>query len=274
MKKRKIQRIILDALAILILAAVLTGCGKTDKTVDMEKRPVIKLGSDNYPPYNYLNEDGIPTGIDVELASEAFGRMGYVVEVVNIDWEKKKELVESGKIDCIMGCFSMKGRLDDYQWAGPYMVSNQVVAVNENSDIYKLSDLKGKKLAVQSTTKPERIFLKREDKRIPKLGTLISLEHRELIYTFLGKGYADAVGAHEESVLQYMKDYDARFRILDEPLMTVGIGVAFAKNDTRGICEQLDQTLKEMNKDGTSVKIIGKYLDNPEKYLEVGNLEE
>ena len=274
MKKRKIQRIILDALAILILAAVLTGCGKTDKTVDMEKRPVIKLGSDNYPPYNYLNEDGIPTGIDVELASEAFGRMGYVVEVVNIDWEKKKELVESGEIDCIMGCFSMKGRLDDYQWAGPYMVSNQVVAVNENSDIYKLSDLKGKKLAVQSTTKPERIFLKREDKRIPKLGTLISLEHRELIYTFLGKGYADAVGAHEESVLQYMKGYDARFRILDEPLMTVGIGVAFAKNDTRGICEQLDQTLKEMNKDGTSVKIIGKYLDNPEKYLEVGNLEE
>ena len=274
MKKRKIQRIILDALAILILAAVLTGCGKTDKTVDMEKCPLIKLGSDNYPPYNYLNEDGIPTGIDVELASEAFGRMGYVVEVVNIDWEKKKELVESGKIDCIMGCFSMKGRLDDYQWAGPYMVSNQVVAVNENSDIYKLSDLKGKKLAVQSTTKPERIFLKREDKRIPKLGTLISLEHRELIYTFLGKGYADAVGAHEESVLQYMKDYDARFRILDEPLMTVGIGVAFAKNDTRGICEQLDQTLKEMNKDGTSVKIIGKYLDNPEKYLEVGNLEE
>ena len=274
MKKRKIQRIILDALAILILAAVLTGCGKTDKTVDMEKHPVIKLGSDNYPPYNYLNEDGIPTGIDVELASEAFGRMGYVVEVVNIDWEKKKELVESGKIDCIMGCFSMKGRLDDYQWAGPYMVSNQVVAVNENSDIYKLSDLKGKKLAVQSTTKPEGIFLKREDKRIPKLGTLISLEHRELIYTFLGKGYADAVGAHEESVLQYMKDYDARFRILDEPLMTVGIGVAFAKNDTRGICEQLDQTLKEMNKDGTSVKIIGKYLDNPEKYLEVGNLEE
>ena len=33
----------------------------------------------------------------------------------------------------IMGCFSMKGRLDDYKWAGPYMVSNQVVAVNENS---------------------------------------------------------------------------------------------------------------------------------------------
>ena len=99
---------------------------------------------------------------------------------VQINWEKKKELVESGKIDCIMGCFSMEGRLNDYRWAGPYIASRQVVAVNENSDIHKLSDLKGKNLAVQSTTKPEGIFLKRTDKRIPKLGNLISLGHREL----------------------------------------------------------------------------------------------
>ena len=52
--------------------------------------PVITLGSDSYPPYNYLNEDGIPTGIDVELATEAFKRMGYQVEVVQINWKKKK----------------------------------------------------------------------------------------------------------------------------------------------------------------------------------------
>ena len=34
---------------------------------------------------------------------------------------------------------------------------------------------------------------------------------------------------HEESIVQYMKDYDASFRILEEPLMITGIGVAFAK---------------------------------------------
>lgn len=163
--------------------------------------------------------------------------MGYDVKIVNIDWEKKQELVENG-------------------------------------DIYTLSDLKGKTLAVQSTTKPEGIFLQRTDSRIPKLGNLISLEHRELIYTFLGKGYADAIGAHEESVIQYMKDYDAKFRILDEPLMTVGIGVAFSKNETRDLPEKLEQTLDEMREDGTSEKIIGKYLDDPEKYLEVDQLEE
>ena len=42
-----------------------------------------------------------------------------------------------------------------------------------------------------------------------------------------------------------MKDYDASFRILEEPLMVVGIGVAFAKDDDRGICEQMNQTRSE-----------------------------
>ena len=182
--------------------------------------------------------------------------MGYQVNVVQINWEEKKELVESGKIDCIMGCFSMEGRLDDYRWAGAYIASRQ----------------EGKNLAVQSTTKPEGIFLDRLDKRIHKLGNLISLGHRELIYTFLGKGYVDAVAAHEESIVQYMKDYDIDFRILEESLMITGIGVAFAKDDDRGICEQMDKTLEEMRKDGTSLKIIGKYLDDPQKYLEVDDL--
>ncbi len=253
MKKRKIFTVVL---IFSILMATLAGCDKADKVSDTTKKPVIKIGSDNYPPYNFLNEDGIPTGIDVELATEAFRRMGYRTEIVQINWEKKKELVESGKIDCIMGCFSMEGRLNDYRWAGPYIASRQVVAVNENSDIHKLSDLKGKNLAVQSTSKPEGIFLKRTDKRIPKLGNLISLGHMELIYTFLGKGYVDAVAAHEESIVQYMKDYDTSFRILKEPLMVVGIGAAFAKNDDRGICEQMNQKLEEMHKDGTSLKII------------------
>ena len=209
------KKVIAGILLVGILATALAGCKNADVTKKEREKPVITLGSDSYPPYNYLNEDGIPTGIDVELATEAFRRMGYQVDVVQINWEKKKELVESGEIDCIMGCFSMEGRLDDYRWAGPYIASRQVVAVNESSDIYKLSDLEGKNLAVQSTTKPEGIFLNRTDERIPKLGNLISLGHRELIYTFLGKGYVDAVAAHEESIVQYMKDYDASFRILD-----------------------------------------------------------
>lgn len=123
-------------LGICLTGLLLAGCGMPQGTPQKDERPVIKLGSDRYPPFNYFNEDGVPTGIDVDLATEAFGRMGYRVEVHNIDWEKKNDLLKSGELDCIMGCFSMEGRLDDYRWAGPYMVSRQVVAVNPESDTF------------------------------------------------------------------------------------------------------------------------------------------
>ena len=38
------------------------------------------------------------------------------------------------------------------------MISRQVVAVSKDSDIYTLADLEGKRVAVQSTTKPDRFL--------------------------------------------------------------------------------------------------------------------
>lgn len=265
------KRILLIFLVFTIIA-FLSGCSKFSQIEKGEAKPVIKVGSDNYPPFIYQDEEGNAIGIDVEIAKEAFGRLGYQVEFVLINWEQKKELVDSGVIDCIMGCFTMQGRIDLYNWAGPYMASNQIIAVNNNSDIYTLSDLEGKNVAVQSTTKPEELFLKGNN-NYPKLANLISLKQRELIFTFLGKGYVDAIAAHETSVLQQIKDYDINIRILEEPIMTVGIGVAFSKNDDRGLSQELNTVLEEMKTDGKLENIIGKYLQNPKKYLEVENLE-
>lgn len=262
-------------LALTWLGACLV-CGCTSSTIgtrQVDHRPEIIVGSDVYPPYNYMDENGSPTGIDVELAREAFGRMGYQAVFVGIDWEEKDRLLKEKAVDCVWGCFSMNGQEDRYLWAGPYMVSRQVVAVDRRSEIYHLDDLKGKMIAVQSTTKPEDIFLKHEGK-VPELEGVYSFEDRELIYTALGKGYVDAIAAHETAIAQYMKDYGADFRILDEEILTTGIGVAFDRDDDRQLAGQLSETLEQMRRDGTSAQIIGHYLPDAEKYLEVGQSED
>lgn len=256
----------------LVLAFVCCGCGSAGKTEEAvsENLPKIIVGSDNYPPYNYENSNGEPTGIDVELAKEAFRRMGYEAVFEYINWEEKKELLESGEIDCIWGSFSIDGREDVYRWTDPYMTSRQVVAVKEDSDIYTFADLAGKKIAVQSTTKPEEIFAGHADPRIPELGAVFALQNRELIYPFLNKGYADAIAAHETAILQNMKDYGMGYRILDEPLLTVGLGVAFSLQDDRGLEKELSKVFAEMRRDGTMEEIIGRYLEHPESYLREG----
>ena len=249
----------------------LTACGGTDaKNSDL---PQILIGSDTYPPYIYLNNDGTPAGIDVEIATEAFRRMGYAARFEVIDWEQKTALVESGAIDCIWGCFSMQGRETLYRWAGPYMVSRQVVAVNADSSIQSLSDLAGKTVMVQSTAKPEGIFLSGSDPRIPQTVEVFSIEDRSVQYAMLACGYVDAIAAHETAILQYMKDNNAVFRILEEPLLVAGLGVAFAQNDSRGLDHQLNDTFAQMREDGTLERIVGKYLEHASQYLEVDTID-
>lgn len=163
----------------------------------------------------------------------------------------------------------MTDREEEYNWAGPYMRSHQVVAVNEESDIQNLQDLEGKVIAVQSTTKPEDI-IRSHDGTLPELKKVMSVQKRDLIFILLSKGYVDALAAHDTSVDQFMADTGLKFRILEEPLQSVELGVAFDKADTRGLHVQLTDALKEMQKDGTVKQIIGKYLTNVETYLEDG----
>mgnify|MGYP003589610982 FL=1 len=113
MQKNFTLKRIVCLLAALCLAAGLVGCADVPASSSEESSlPAILVGSDVYPPFNYIGEDGAPTGIDVELAKEAFRRMGYRAEFTIIDWERKTQLLETGDIDCVWGSFTINGRED------------------------------------------------------------------------------------------------------------------------------------------------------------------
>lgn len=127
MKKKGLRRIA----GLLLAAVLLCGCSTLPGTASSsrDEPKVLTVGCDTYAPLSYLDADGKPTGVDMELATEAFRRMGYEPEFRFINWEEKKDLLESGEIDCIWSSYTMDGREDEYQWAGRYMKSSQVVAV-------------------------------------------------------------------------------------------------------------------------------------------------
>lgn len=264
---------ILTAVAVILCGAMsVTGCAnrtESDSSNEEEDtRPKIVVGCDDYTPFSYMDLNGDLVGIDVELAREAFDRMGYQTEFTFINWEEKKKLLKSGEIDCVWSSFSMEGREGEYRWAGPYMRSRQVVAVTPESPIYTLDDLKGKIVAVQSTTKPEEIFRDIEQNDgVPRLRKVISVQKRDLLFTFLSKGYVDAISAHDTSIDQFMTDFDMKYRILAQPLQVVHLGVAFDHDDTRGLDQKLSETLKQMQQDGSVKAIVGKYLQNADSYL-------
>lgn len=275
--RRRLVAIVCAAAIALTCVAVATGGfapggkGEAEDVKDAGLKTLV-VGSDSYPPYISDDENGDPAGIDVDILTEALRRIGYKPRFKLIDWEQKKELLAQGKIDCIMGCFTMTGREDEYRWAGPYMKSRQVVAVDTESDIHTLADLAGKTVGVQSTTKPETILVDGLNSKVPQIGRVYSFSDRAYINPALVDGLVDAIAAHETSILTYEKDYGVTYRILDEPLLEVGLGTAFDLDDTRGIDVKLARVYREMIADGTMEKILTRYFDDPSSFLEVGDL--
>ncbi len=146
-----------------------------------------------------------------------------------------------------------------------------MVAVDPQSDIYTLADLEDKIVAVQSTTKPEGILLNRTNENVPQIKELYSFSDRSYLNPALVEGLVDAIAAHESSLLTYeKKDYGVTYRILDEPLLEVGLGTAFDINDTRGIDVKLTRAYQEMLADGTMERLVSKYFDDPSPFFEYG----
>lgn len=155
-------------ICLVLLASIsLLGCSNEKK--EESNLETIVVGIDNFNPYSYLDNDGNYAGIDVELATEAFKRIGYKASFKVVNWEDKNNLLNSGNIDCIWSCFTMTGREDKYEWVGPYMYSRQVVAVKSVSDIYELSDLVDKRIGVQITTKAMNLFLHIDESDLPEV---------------------------------------------------------------------------------------------------------
>ena len=117
--------------------------------------------------------------------------------------------------------------------------------------------LPGRPSPCRAPASRRRLFLSGSDPRVPQTVEVLSIEDRSVQYAMLACGYVDGIAAHETGILQYMKDNAVDFRILEEPLLVTGLGIAFAKNDSRGLDSQLNAVLAQMRADGTLEQIVG-----------------
>ena len=247
------------AVLLALCGAVLCGCGQQE--TETEELPVLVIGSDNYEPYFYLDEDGAYAGIDVEIARAACERLGWTPDFRQIFWQEKDQLLADGEVDCLWGSFSMTGREDHYNWAGPYMYSRQVVIVQADSDICTLADLNDKCIAVQISSKPEELLLTHQVPSVEQVKNVYSLANVHDVFTALDKGYVDACAGHETAYRSFMggRAGQYQYRVLDQELLRVGLGVAFYKEDDTGRAEALGDVLRELKEDGTAAGILERY---------------
>ena len=255
---------------LLAGSLVLGGCGeKKEKAADSEL-PELVIGMDYFEPYSYQTSDGEYKGVDVELAEEALQRLGYQPKFENIVWEDKDELLADGTIDCLWSSYSMNGREDKYQWAGPYLYSRQMVVVKAESEIQTLQDLKGKRVAVQATTKAEDLFLHNIASDLPQMEQVNCFSTTNELYAALRKNYVDVIAGHEAMLGSLVQDGKGIYRMLEESPYKSELGIAFKKETHGELAADLTETLKEMQDEGVTKEIVTKYGLDADKILPGG----
>lgn len=249
-------------LLVFITAVFLTSCGsKSQKAEESKKNNSKKIivGYDLYEPYAYIDEKGNVTGSDIEMAKEAFQRMGYQPVFKKITWGDQKNLLKNKTIDCVWCGFSIDGREKQYQWTRPYLKCSQKIVVRADSDIHKLSDLKGRKIAVQAGTKTEEYFLKQQSTGKLSLEEIATYNNLTEAVAAFNKGYTDAVAAHDEALRYYTKENQKAYRFLDKTILKTKLGVAFDLGYDQKIVAKLSGTIDKMIQDGTIKKIVSQY---------------
>lgn len=136
--------------AVTVALTMLIGCSQNkgdtafrieDGQSDLEyvqSKGTLTVGITDFAPMDYRSGEHW-TGFDASLAEAFAESIGVTLEFVEIDWDKKTELLEKGSIDCIWNGMTMTEELQKtISCSEPYL-SNAQVVVLRNSDIGQYS---------------------------------------------------------------------------------------------------------------------------------------
>ena len=137
----------------------------------------------------------------------------------------------------------------------PYMNNSMGFMVNKDSGVKSKDDLKGKKIAVQNGSTAQEIL---KDSDIGKESTITELATnveaiQQLELKMVDAVFLDSVVANYE-ITSTGKDYEVLADGLSEEQYAVGF-----KLGANELCKKVEDTLKEMKKDGKIEEISKKW---------------
>ena len=228
----------------------------------MAMAETLKMGTNaSFPPYEfYDDESGEIVGIDAEVAAAICEKLGYELEIVDMDFDAIIPAVTTGKIDFGMaGMTVTEERMQSVDFTTSYATGIQVVIVKEDSEIVSVDDLFAEgashKIGVQQGTTGDLYCS--WDIEDEGLGSVERYKNGTDAVLALTSGKVDCVVIDNQPALKYVEANEG-LKILDTEYAVEDYAIALAKDSE--LTEKINAALEELIADGTVQAIIDKYI--------------
>lgn len=113
-------------------------------------REVIRIAGDSdYLPYEFIDDNGMSSGYNVELSRIIAERLGREPRFYLRKWANVIELLDDGKVDVIQGMAFSPERAKNYYFSEPHASTSRAIFVRKNSGLTKISDIMNKSVIIQ-----------------------------------------------------------------------------------------------------------------------------
>jgi len=239
----------------MILAAMLAFAG-----VSAVAESLTMCTNVAFPPYEFYGDDGQPTGIDVEIAKAIAAKLGYELEVVDIEFAQCIPGVQSGKYDfSAAGMTVTEERKQMVQFTDTYATGIQSIIVPADSTFTSLDDIVEAngtvKVGVQMATTGD--LYTTWDYEDEGKGTVDRYANGAAAVQALLAGKVDCVVIDNEPAKNFVAQNEG-LKILETAYTVEDYAMAFAKDSP--IYEEFNAALNELIADGTVQSIIDEFI--------------
>jgi polar amino acid transport system substrate-binding protein len=134
--------------ALVALALFATGAGAAQDRTAIRQAVVIG-GDRDYPPYEFLDENGRPAGYNVDLTRAIAEVMGMRVEIRLGSWSEMRQGLLDGTIDALQGMSYSDDRARVVDFAPPSTVVNHAIFARDGAQqVSSLEELRGHRTAL------------------------------------------------------------------------------------------------------------------------------
>ena len=242
------NRLILTFLVVICNILIATA----DNRLGYSKYQPLGIGLDlDYAPLEYVDQDGLPQGLDVKLTQELMRRMGIPYTYRPNTWENISGDVINGRVDLAMMVYSpYRKDVVNYSRA-VFKLYYQVVYRNDSKEEFDMRHIAGKEIAYMSS-RPVTDTLQRAGAKLQVV--------RDLPQAIkdLSEGRYDAIVCFRYQVKYHTKAMGITNLSAQDLTLTPREYCYVSQN--RDLIRAIDRELVKMEKDGTIDDIYGDYI--------------